>query len=81
MAVQFAPQKIRVNAIAPGTTLSPRVAGRLQRGELPKDMTERLLLGLIDPEDIANAALYLASDLSRRLTGHVLPVDSGWSIS
>ncbi len=81
MAVQYAPQKVRVNAIAPGTTLSDFVIGRLARGELPKASTDRLLLGLIDPEDVANAALYLASDASRRLTGHVLPIDSGWSIS
>ncbi len=40
-----------------------------------------LLPGLIDPQDIANAALYLASRLSRELTGRALPVDTGWSMS
>jgi len=39
------------------------------------------LLGLIQPEDIANSALYLASDDSRMLTGHILAVDSGVTIS
>jgi enoyl-[acyl-carrier-protein] reductase (NADH) len=39
------------------------------------------LLGLIEPEDIANSALYLASDESRMVTGQVLPVDSGVTIS
>ena len=39
------------------------------------------LLGLIQPEDIANAALYLASDESRMVTGQILSVDSGVTIS
>jgi len=39
------------------------------------------LLGLIEPEDIAGMALYLASDASRMATGQVLPVDSGVTIS
>ena len=39
------------------------------------------LLGLIEPDDIAQMALYLASDESRMVTGHVLPVDSGMTIS
>jgi NAD(P)-dependent dehydrogenase (short-subunit alcohol dehydrogenase family) len=39
------------------------------------------LLGLIEPDDIAGTALYLASDESRMVTGQVLPVDSGVTIS
>jgi hypothetical protein len=39
------------------------------------------LVDLIQPEDIANAALYLASDDSRMVTGQILPVDSGVTIS
>jgi enoyl-[acyl-carrier-protein] reductase (NADH) len=39
------------------------------------------LLGLIEPKDIASTALYLASDESRMVTGQVLPVDSGVTIS
>jgi NAD(P)-dependent dehydrogenase (short-subunit alcohol dehydrogenase family) len=39
------------------------------------------LLGLIQPDDIASTALYLASDESRMVTGQVLPVDSGVTIS
>jgi NAD(P)-dependent dehydrogenase (short-subunit alcohol dehydrogenase family) len=38
------------------------------------------LLGLIEPDDIAGTALYLASDESRMVTGQVLPVDSGVTI-
>ena len=39
------------------------------------------LVGLIEPEDIARCALYLASDESRMVTGQVIPVDSGVTIS
>ena len=39
------------------------------------------LLGLIEPDDIAQMALYLASDGSHMMTGQVLPVDSGVTIS
>ncbi|HEX3418711.1 MAG TPA: SDR family oxidoreductase [Stellaceae bacterium] len=39
------------------------------------------LLGMIEPNDIASTALYLASDESRMVTGQVLPVDSGVTIS
>ena len=39
------------------------------------------LVGLIEPEDIANTAVFLASEESRMITGHVYPVDSGVAIS
>jgi enoyl-[acyl-carrier-protein] reductase (NADH) len=39
------------------------------------------LVGLIEPEDIANMAVFLASEESRMVTGHVYPVDSGVTIS
>jgi NAD(P)-dependent dehydrogenase (short-subunit alcohol dehydrogenase family) len=44
-------------------------------------ITEAHLLGLIQPEDIANMAVFLASDEARRITGHVYPADSGVTIS
>lgn len=75
MAAEFAPFGIRVNAIAPTTTLTERVV------ELSKKRTpgnhDRNRLGPAEPIDIAQAALFLASEESRRITGHVLAVDSG----
>jgi NAD(P)-dependent dehydrogenase (short-subunit alcohol dehydrogenase family) len=79
MALSYAPDNIRINAIAPGTTLSPRVAARAQT-ERAKKLAERHLLGVLDPVDVANMAVFLASDESRRITGQVYSVDSGVTI-
>jgi NAD(P)-dependent dehydrogenase (short-subunit alcohol dehydrogenase family) len=80
MAVEFAPD-VRVNAIAPSATMTERVA-KLVAGNAALDkMAKSHLLGLIEPEDIAAMALYLASDESRKVTGHIYPVDSGVIIS
>jgi len=80
MAVEFAPT-VRVNAIAPSATMTDRVA-KLVAGNAALDkMAKSHLLGLIEPEDIATMALYLASDESRKVTGHIYPVDSGVIIS
>ncbi len=80
MAVEFAPS-VRVNAIAPSVTMTGRVA-KLVAGNAALDkMAKSHLLGLIEPEDIAAMALFLASDESRKVTGQVYPVDSGIIIS
>ena len=78
MAIDFGKQNIRVNCIAPGPIDTPAIA------ELKKDprwlefQLARLLLDRLGrPEDVANAALYLASDESAFVTGSVLLVDGG----
>ncbi|MDR3538150.1 MAG: SDR family oxidoreductase [Acetobacteraceae bacterium] len=81
MAVEFAAQKVRVNAIAPSATMTDRVK-KLVAGNAALDrMAHSHLLGLIEAPDIANMALFLASAESRMVTGHVYPVDSGVTIS
>jgi NAD(P)-dependent dehydrogenase (short-subunit alcohol dehydrogenase family) len=81
MAVEFASQRVRVNAIAPSATMTDRVR-RLMAGNAALDkLANAHLLGLIEPPDIANMALFLASDESRMVTGQVYPVDSGVTIS
>ncbi len=81
MAVEFAPQRVRVNAIAPSATMTDRVRGRLEAGN-PRvtRLAAAHLVGLIEPEDIANMGMFLASEESRMVTGHVYPVDSGVTI-
>jgi len=81
LAVEFAPQRVRVNAIAPSATMTARVQ-KLMAGNPAVDKLARShLLGLIQPEDIANAALFLASEESRMVTGQIFPVDSGVTIA
>jgi len=81
MAVEYAPDNIRVNAIAPGLVLTPRVEGLMtERAELRR-LADQHLLGPCRPGDIAEMAVYLGASESRVVTGQVLSVDSGVTIS
>jgi NAD(P)-dependent dehydrogenase (short-subunit alcohol dehydrogenase family) len=77
LAVEFGRQGVRVNAIAPTVTLTDRVRHLLGGNAAMQGLAEQHLLGLGQPNDMAQAALYFASDDSRITTGVILPVDSG----
>jgi NAD(P)-dependent dehydrogenase (short-subunit alcohol dehydrogenase family) len=81
MAVEFAPHKIRVNAVAPGVTLTDRVRRLLVEDGSSNKIADASPLGTMDPMDIAQAALFLASDESHKITGHILPIDGGVLVS
>lgn len=71
---ELAKDNIRVNAVAPGITKTDMVAAL--PNELIKPLIATIPLGRIgEPEDIANAFLFLASDMASYVTGIVLPVD------
>jgi NAD(P)-dependent dehydrogenase (short-subunit alcohol dehydrogenase family) len=76
LAQELASQGIRVNAIAPGVVGTERVLAMISDDN---PIVQKSLLGICAPEDVAWMALYLASDESRRVTGAILPVDSGAS--
>ncbi len=81
MAVEYAPNNIRVNAVAPAATRTERVVKLAEANEAIDSMVQRgQLLGWCEPIDIAYMALYLASDESASTTGQVIPVDSGATI-
>ena len=80
MAVEYAPHKIRVNAIAPGVVLMERVKKLMESAKDIEKLAATHLLGLGLPSHIADMAVYLASDESVITTGQVLSVDSGVSI-
>ncbi|MFC0220029.1 SDR family NAD(P)-dependent oxidoreductase [Pseudochelatococcus lubricantis] len=81
MAVEYAPYKVRVNAVAPCVTRTPRVMEQLAANATTQKFAEQHLLGLAEPRDVAQAALFLASDEAARTTGHIIRVDSGLTIS
>jgi NAD(P)-dependent dehydrogenase (short-subunit alcohol dehydrogenase family) len=81
MAVEYAPDNIRVNAIAPGLVLTPRVEGLIKERDELRRLAAQHLLGPCRPIDIAEMAVYLGSNESRVVTGQVLSVDSGVTIS
>jgi len=80
MAVEYAPHKIRVNAIAPGVVLTERVQKLMQDARDIEKMAATHLLGLGQPIHMANMAVYLASDEAAITTGQVISVDSGATI-
>ena len=80
MAVEYAPHKIRVNAIAPSVTLTERVKRLLAGNQNVSKLASSHLLGMGQPIHVANMAVYLASDESEITTGQILSVDSGVTI-
>lgn len=80
MAVEYAPDNIRVNAIAPGLVLTPRAERIMHEREEIRRLAEMHLLGPCRPLDIADMAVYLGSDEARVITGQIISVDSGVTI-
>ena len=77
LAMQWHTAGIRVNAIGPGVVGTDRVLAMLNPATDP--IAIKSLMGVMVPEDIAAVALFLASDESRRITGTVVPAESGAS--
>lgn len=78
LALELAPQKINVNAVAPGATDTPGAAS----SEETKQQTIKgiPLARMGTPEDIANAVVFLASEKADYITGQTIIVDGGWTI-
>jgi 3-oxoacyl-[acyl-carrier protein] reductase len=92
LTLSFAPYNVRVNAICPGAVETPLWAQFTNRGSDVVDpkktesvtqmYKEKTPLGrLTDPQDIANAALFLSSDLASYVTGEIMSVDGGLSVT
>ncbi len=83
LAVEYAEQKIRVNAIMPAQTMTPGFRERvLGDPRLTGALTERVLAGIpmnrfLEPEEFVGPAVFLCSDAASAVTGVLLPVDGG----
>ena len=86
IAIDFVTQGIRCNAICPGTVHTPFVESYLARhfagreDEMRQQLHARQPIGRMGrPDEIAHAALYLASDEAAFVTGSALVIDGGWT--
>jgi NAD(P)-dependent dehydrogenase (short-subunit alcohol dehydrogenase family) len=91
LAAGFAPHQVRVNAICPGPAETPMWLAVTNRGADQPDLAKAASVAqmyrdkaplhrLCEPQDVANAALFLASDLASCITGDVMSVDGGLSV-
>jgi NAD(P)-dependent dehydrogenase (short-subunit alcohol dehydrogenase family) len=83
LAAEWAPDGVRVNAIAPGYIETELVRHALAAGHIDAlEILAKIPLGRMGrPSDVAEAALFLASDRSAYVTGHTLFVDGGYAVS
>lgn len=82
MALDYAPKGICVNAIAPGVIDTDMTKSFLDNDQAKQGFLNKTPVGRVGtPEDIANGAVYLASDESDFVIGQTLVIDGGWTIS
>ena len=79
LALEWAPHGVRVNAVAPAFTRTALVEPLLADAGMAQKLIDATPLGrLVEPDEVASAILFLASDKAAMITGHTLPVDGGW---
>ena len=80
MALDLAQHRIRVNTVCPTFIETAMTRPFMENREFMQDILNRIPLGHVgQPEDVAGAVLYLASDASRLVTGSSIKVDGGWT--
>lgn len=81
MALELGEKGIRVNAVAPGVIRTPLTERYFQDPEMAQTVRDVHALGRWgDPQDVANAILFLAAEENGFITGTILTVDGGWTI-
>jgi NAD(P)-dependent dehydrogenase (short-subunit alcohol dehydrogenase family) len=83
MAATYATGRIRVNAVAPGLTDTPMATRASGDARIRAYAARKQPLAgeMMDPVEVAHAAVYFLSDESRAVTGQLLKVDGGWSVT
>jgi NAD(P)-dependent dehydrogenase (short-subunit alcohol dehydrogenase family) len=77
LAVELARDRVRVNAVAPGAVMTPRVEAIMSEERRAESAAQIPLGRYASPADIANAVAFLMSDLASYITGQTLAVDGG----
>lgn len=78
LAVDYGDKNVRVNCICPGPIETPMLAGHLANPKVRSAYESNIPLGRVGkPEEVANLALFLASDESSFITGTIIPIDGG----
>jgi NAD(P)-dependent dehydrogenase (short-subunit alcohol dehydrogenase family) len=82
-AAYYAPSGIRINVVAPGLVRTPMSARAQENREVLEFMVQKqpLTRGLLAAEDIAKTACFLLGKDSGPITGQIINVDGGWSVS
>jgi NAD(P)-dependent dehydrogenase (short-subunit alcohol dehydrogenase family) len=82
LALEWGRYGITVNAVGPGITVTPLVRPYLAADpERERTMIRKIPLGRLgEPDDMAGAVVFLASDLARYITGQTIYVDGGWGV-
>ncbi|MEH6725072.1 MAG: SDR family oxidoreductase, partial [Hyphomicrobiales bacterium] len=80
LAIELAPHQIRVNTICPTFVRTPMTAPFFEDAAFASEVLTKIPMGRVgDVSDITGAAIYLASDSSRMVTGSAMMVDGGWT--
>ncbi|HDS1775820.1 TPA: SDR family oxidoreductase [Pseudomonas putida] len=82
MAADWGPNGVRVNAVAPGYTLTPAMQARINSGERDPDaVIAKTPLGrFVEPQEVAETIAFLCSPAASAITGATLPIDCGWLV-
>lgn len=82
-AAYYAPLGIRINVITPGLVRTPMSARAQENSQIVEYMSHKqpLTKGMLSAEDVANTACFLLREDSSPITGQIITVDGGWSVS
>lgn len=82
LAAELGPHGVRVNAVAPGYTMSDGLKAKIAAGERNPDAIKATtaLRAFVEPEHVAEAVSFLCSHRAATITGVTLPVDAGWLV-
>jgi NAD(P)-dependent dehydrogenase (short-subunit alcohol dehydrogenase family) len=83
IAAEWGPQGVRVNAVAPGYTLTQAMQARIDAGQRDPDaiVSKSALRRFVKPSEVADAIYFLCSPQAAAITGVTLPIDCGWLVS